>query len=439
MRKRVTHVNYTLGCSIVAPMQYAQRMYFHHRSSYNSNNSSNNSNSSGIYSSNKCYYYHYYPSAQQFCSTRGVVLLRPHRRHCDLFILCGCARMASAGVGGGGGGMKDVDAAGKDLDVLDSSKPVHIRVAEARDSQVYTMQDYIERDEALTRSAQTLSGRISDVRDNPAWMLWALFLLGLGVMTVVVSIRVRREQMRFDPKLRSVRAFDSPQGPSIGGPFSLLGVDGRRYTDEDFRGKWMYIYFGFTNCPDVCPEEMAKMSRVIQHLDKKVGRDYWQPIFISLDPRRDTPEKIKEYLADFNPRILGLVGTQEEVEAAAREYRVYFAIPDEEAMSEEDYLVDHSIIMYLMDPDGKFSDYTTKEFQWFESYSKLLRRMMDYERNKVQKQREQGGTLEPGEQVANMKVANIATVLDEDGASALTSRQDAMQNRGQQPMMTVRR
>ncbi|KAH9577863.1 Copper chaperone SCO1/SenC [Trypanosoma melophagium] len=439
MRRQVTHVNYTLYCSVVAPIQYAQWTYFHHRCSYSTSSSSRSTSHSHNNNNNNKSCYYYYPSAQQFCSTRGVVLLRPHRRYCDLFILYGSVRAASSGVGSGSGGVNDVDSAGKDLDVLDSSKPVHIRVAEARDSQVYTMQDYIERDEALTRSSQTLSGRISDARDNPAWMLWALFLLALGVMTVVISIRVRREQMRFDPKLRAVRAFDSPEGPSIGGPFSLLGVDGRRYTDADFRGKWMYIYFGFTNCPDVCPEEMAKMSRVVQHLDKKVGRDYWQPIFISLDPRRDTPEKVREYLADFNPRILGLVGTQEEVEAAAREYRVYFAIPDEEAMSEEDYLVDHSIIMYLMDPDGKFSDYTTKEFQWFESYSKLLRRMMDYERDKAQKQREQGGTLKPGEQVANMKVANIATVLDEDGVSALSGRQEALQNRAQQPIMSVRR
>ncbi|EAN80801.1 electon transport protein SCO1/SCO2, putative, partial [Trypanosoma cruzi] len=174
-----------------------------------------------------------------------------------------------------------------------------------------------------------------------------------------------------------------------------------------------------------------------QHLDKKVGRDYWQPLFISLDPRRDTPEKVREYLADFSPRILGLVGTQEEVEAAAREYRVYFAIPDEEGMSEDDYLVDHSIIMYLMDPEGRFCDYTTKEFQWFESYSKLLRRMMDYEREKVRKQRERGGELQPGERAANMKVANIATMLDES-AAAVPSREE-LENARPQQAMTIRR
>nr|CCC92671.1 putative electon transport protein SCO1/SCO2 [Trypanosoma congolense IL3000] len=305
---------------------------------------------------------------------------------------------------------------GKDIDVADQEKPIHIRVAEKRDSQIFTMQEYIEREEMEQKK---LSERLSDVRDNPMWMVWGLVLLSLGVMTVVISIRVRREQMRFDPKLRAVKAFDSPDGPSIGGPFSLVGVDGRRYTEKDFLGKWLYIYFGFTNCPDVCPEEMAKLSRVVQHLDKKVGREYWQPIFISLDPRRDTPEKIREYLMDFSPRILGLVGTQEEVESVARHYRVYFAFPDETVVSEDDYLVDHSIIMYLMDPEGKFCDYTTKEFQWFESYSKLLRRMMDYEKNRVAQQQQRGTELHEEQRPINIKVANIASVIDETASPSL--------------------
>ncbi|KPI82929.1 putative electon transport protein SCO1/SCO2 [Leptomonas seymouri] len=313
---------------------------------------------------------------------------------------------------------------GKDIDIVDQEKPIHIRVAEQKDSQIYTYNEYVEKHEMEERAGRTISEAVDEMRDNPAWMLWALGFLTLGVMTVVVSIRVRREQMRFDPKLRAVKSFDSPEGPSIGGPFHLLDVrTGKYVTDQDLKGKWLYIYFGFTNCPDVCPEEMEKMVRVINHLDKKVGRDYWQPIFVSLDPRRDTPEKIREYLSDFSPRIMGLVGTQEEVEEAARQYRVYFAIPDEEAMSEDDYLVDHSIIMYLMDPNGKFCDYTTKEFQWFESYSKLLRRMMDFERNKAttEQQRALRGEqmVEDGETPANLRIANVASMVDSAEATAV--------------------
>lgn len=320
---------------------------------------------------------------------------------------------------------------GKDIDIVEQEKPIHIRVAEQKDSQIYTYNEYVEKHEMEERAGRTIGEAVDEMRDNPAWMLWALGFLTLGVMTVVVSIRVRREQLRFDPKLRAVKSFDSPEGPSIGGPFNLLDVrTGKRVTDEDLKGKWLYIYFGFTNCPDVCPEEMAKMVRVINHLDKKVGRDYWQPIFVSLDPRRDTPEKIREYLSDFSPRIMGLVGTQEEVEEAARQYRVYFAIPDEEAMSEDDYLVDHSIIMYLMDPTGKFCDYTTKEFQWFESYSKLLRRMMDFERAKAtaEQQRSLRGeaVVEEGETPANLPIANIASMTD--NTEAIAAQEAALKN-----------
>ncbi|GET89561.1 cytochrome c oxidase assembly factor, putative [Leishmania tarentolae] len=320
---------------------------------------------------------------------------------------------------------------GKDIDIVDQEKPIHIRVAEQKDSQIYTYSEYVEKHELEERAGRTMSEAVDEMRDNPVWLLWALGFLSLGIMTVVISIRIRREQMRFDPKLRAVKSFDSPEGPSIGGPFSLVDVrTGKRVTDVDMKGKWLYIYFGFTNCPDVCPEEMAKMARVIKHLDKKVGKDYWQPIFISLDPKRDTPAKIREYLSDFSPRIMGLVGTQTEVEEAARQYRVYFAIPDEEAMSEDDYLVDHSIIMYLVDPEGRFSDYTTKEFQWFESYSKLLRRMMDYERHKaeVEQQRVQRGEapLADGEAPAKLDIANLASMLD--NAEAKTMQEEALRN-----------
>ncbi|CUE99576.1 electon transport protein Sco1 Sco2, putative [Bodo saltans] len=221
----------------------------------------------------------------------------------------------------------------KEMDIV--RKPIDIQVAEAKDSQIYTMQQFIEKQEMDERAGRSVAQKLSDVRDNPAWLIWAMVFVGLGVATVVVSIRIRREQIRFDPRLRNVKQFDQEGGPAIGGPFSLIDTNGKRWTNEDFKGKWMYVYFGFTNCPDICPEEMAKMSRLIQHLDKKVGRDYWQPIFISLDPKRDTPEKVKEYLADFSPRILGLTGTMEEVEQAARQYRVYFAVPDEQVMSEK--------------------------------------------------------------------------------------------------------
>lgn len=290
---------------------------------------------------------------------------------------------------------------------LDIARPIDIQMVEKREYQIYTYQEFVELNEFDNKPGGTVKEQMDRTFANPWWILWALGLVALGAVYVVICIRIRREQLRFDPKMRAVKNIDSENGPSIGGPFTLTGVDGKTYTNEDFKGKWIFIYFGFTNCPDICPQEMAKMTRMITNLDKKVGKDYWQPLFVSIDPKRDTLAKVQEYLSDFHPRILGLTGTQDEVDSAAREYRVYYAVPDEQ-MTDEDYLVDHSIIMYLMDPEGKFCDYTTKEFTWFEIYSKLLRRMMDYERAKGKEAEEKGVAS-----TAVRKVANVASVSDD--------------------------
>lgn len=291
------------------------------------------------------------------------------------------------------------------------TKSTATQAMERRDGQIYTMQQYIELEEA--RAKKSVKDKIIDSMDHPGWNLMALAFVAAGVGIIIVGMRLRRERFNFDPKMRQVKSIDIEGGVSIGGPWSLVDVNGKRWTDEDFKGKWVWIYFGFTNCPDVCPQEMAKMTRCITQMDKRVGPDYWQPLFISIDAKRDTPEVLKEYLKGFHPRILGLTGTPEEVEKAAREYRVYFAVPDEYEEGSPDYLIDHSIIMYLMDPDGKFCDYTTKEFTWFESHSKLLRRMADYEKKKS----------EQGMLTTNLKIANIdSTHPDQDAGIGKTDR-----------------
>ena len=283
-------------------------------------------------------------------------------------------------------------------------------VTERRESKLYTMQQYMELEEARKRRG---AGEILvDSMEHPGWNLVALAIMSIGIVGTVVSMRLRRERFRFDPKMREVKSIDIDGGVSIGGPFSLVDADGKRWTNEDFKGKWLWIYFGFTNCPDVCPQEMAKMTRCITQVDKRVGPDYWQPLFISIDAKRDTPAAVQEYLKAFHPRIKGLTGTAAEVEAAAREFRVYFAVPDEFDETMPDYLIDHSIIMYLMDPDGKFSDYTTKEFTWYESHAKLLRRMTDYEKKRSATSAD-----------ANLRVANLDSYTDDtDAAIGKTTR-----------------
>ncbi|KAI0753588.1 h-sco1 [Irpex lacteus] len=142
--------------------------------------------------------------------------------------------------------------------------------------------------------------------------------------------------------------------PNVGGPFSLTTHEGKPFTEQDLRGKWSLIYFGFTNCPDICPEELDKMSAAVESLDKKYG-PIVQPIFISVDPARDTVPQVARYVSDFHPRLVGLTGAYDTVKATCKAYRVYFSTPPN-AKATDDYLVDHSIFFYFMDPEGKFVD-----------------------------------------------------------------------------------
>ncbi|XP_070709943.1 protein SCO2 homolog, mitochondrial [Pempheris klunzingeri] len=139
------------------------------------------------------------------------------------------------------------------------------------------------------------------------------------------------------------------------GTFSLLDHRGRRRTKEDFLGRWVLLYFGFTHCPDICPDELDKLSAVVAALDQDASLPQIQPVFITVDPERDDVPALARYVEDFHPRLIGLTGTPEEVKHAGRDYRVYAnAGPKDE---DGDYIVDHTILIYLISPDGLFLDY----------------------------------------------------------------------------------
>ena len=141
-------------------------------------------------------------------------------------------------------------------------------------------------------------------------------------------------------------------GPmTIGGPFVLVDGDGRTVTERSFRGKYMLVYFGFTWCPDVCPTTLGQVADALDRLGPEAERVV--PVLISLDPKRDTPKAMKEYAAALHPRLVGLTGTPEQTAAAARAYRVYWA-EKRTGPGEGDYTLDHSSILYLMGPDGRF-------------------------------------------------------------------------------------
>jgi protein SCO1/2 len=122
-----------------------------------------------------------------------------------------------------------------------------------------------------------------------------------------------------------------------------------RRSEADFRGKYMLMFFGYTYCPDVCPTTLAVMSAALDMMGSRAERIV--PIFVTVDPKRDTPEAIKSYLSAFGPRWVGLTGTPDEIAGIAKEYRVYFRVNAGEGA---DYTVDHSGVVYLMKPDGSY-------------------------------------------------------------------------------------
>ncbi|HXM84212.1 MAG TPA: SCO family protein [Stellaceae bacterium] len=146
-------------------------------------------------------------------------------------------------------------------------------------------------------------------------------------------------------------ATDNAAALPIGGPFSLIDQNGVTRQDADFRGKLMLVYFGYTYCPDICPATLLAMSQAIDKLGPE--GDQVQPIFITVDPERDTQAQMKLYAANFHPRLLALTGRAEQVDAAEKDYRVYAKKVTE--ASKADYLMDHSSFIYLMDRNGKLA------------------------------------------------------------------------------------
>ena len=152
----------------------------------------------------------------------------------------------------------------------------------------------------------------------------------------------------------------APTGPEvattgtalIGGPFTLVGRDGKTVTDRAFRGKYMLVFFGFTHCPDICPAELQVMSAALDALGPKANEII--PIFITLDPERDAPPVVTGYVMNFSPRFVGLTGSPEQIAEAAKAYRVTYSKFQEDETKPGDYSIDHSALVYLMGKDGEY-------------------------------------------------------------------------------------
>jgi protein SCO1/2 len=139
------------------------------------------------------------------------------------------------------------------------------------------------------------------------------------------------------------------RGP-IGGPFALTDHTGKRRTDAEFRGKLLVIYFGYSYCPDICPADLTAISLALDRLG--AAADAVQPIFITLDPERDTAERLADYVAAFHPRLLGLTGGPDQIRKVATAYKTYYAKAENAAGT--DYAIDHTAFIYLVGKDGQY-------------------------------------------------------------------------------------
>lgn len=140
-------------------------------------------------------------------------------------------------------------------------------------------------------------------------------------------------------------------GARIGGPFTLTDQNGKTVTDADFTGRYRIVYFGYTYCPDVCPTDLTKIGAALRTLDKQAPRTAQKivPLFISVDPERDTPAQLKQYVGNFYPRLVGLTGTPQAIAQVAKAYAIaYMKQP-----TPPGYLMGHTQVAYLMGPDGK--------------------------------------------------------------------------------------
>lgn len=172
----------------------------------------------------------------------------------------------------------------------------------------------------------------------------AVFVAGLGVLVLTAGLLL------------------FPSGPQqsasrvpIGGPFRLTSHEGRPFTDQDLKGKPFAVFFGFTHCPEVCPTTLYDLTQDLEALGSDADR--LTVAFITVDPARDTPELMKTYLSSFDPRIVGLTGTEDEIAAVAKAYKVYYR----KVPTDSDYTMDHTASLFLMDSKGDF--YGTSSFQ----------------------------------------------------------------------------
>lgn len=194
--------------------------------------------------------------------------------------------------------------------------------------------------------------------------LYLTLLLVVCIVALVGRLPILKEGLPGSPT----------QQMSIGGAFELVDQNNTPVTEKTYAGRYMLVFFGYTYCPDVCPTDLAIMARALDIIGPERAAKV-APIFISVDPERDTPEVLGAYVKSFHPDLIGLTGTPDQVKQAASAFKVYFAKAITGTDPKDDYLVDHSAFTYLLGPDGKaitFFNHGTSATEMAEKLGKIL-------------------------------------------------------------------
>jgi protein SCO1/2 len=206
--------------------------------------------------------------------------------------------------------------------------------------------------EGLRRASTGRSGNLRKIRI----VLWLLIATAAAVVGAQLVLRSTSTDQAEPSAVEQARTAKEVARDVVTGEFSLIDHHGKPVTDEDYRGSWLLIFFGYTHCPDVCPTSLGVVALVMDELGPDAEKV--QPLFVTVDPARDTPELMADYVAAFHPSIIGLSGSPEQVKAAAQSHRAYYAkAPAVEGYEEVvgEYAMDHSAYLYLMDPEGVYA------------------------------------------------------------------------------------
>jgi len=233
---------------------------------------------------------------------------------------------------------------------------------------------HVSRHFATGQSPQDALPKKKDITAKRGPMTWRAVGVTLGLAALMTSAMLyfkhEKEQKIEEDRTRALGKA------SLGGPWELVDHSGVVRKSSDFVGRWVLLYFGFTHCPDVCPDELEKLCKTVDKIDDDKSIPDIIPLFITIDPNRDTVPAVAKYVKEFSAKLIGLTGTSEQIAQAARAYRVYYSEGPKD--SDADYIVDHTIILYLIDPKGHFVDYYGQNKTSEEMFNSICLHMSKY-------------------------------------------------------------